>query len=140
MTTPTQLTACAPASRPIRLILRAESLLLLIAVVYAYGQLQASWWWFAAVFLLPDLAMLAYALGPRWGAWAYNCTHSYTGPALLGMLAYVWVPSLWATCCVWLAHIAMDRALGYGLKSSQGFSDTHLGTIGKSRPAVPKPH
>ncbi len=32
---------------------------------------------------------------------------------------------------VWTAHIAMDRALGYGLKLSTGFSDTHLGRIGQ---------
>ncbi len=36
----------------------------------------------------------------------------------------------------------MDRGMGYGLKNSTGFSDTHLGRIGKSRqiPAKsPKP-
>jgi hypothetical protein len=30
---------------------------------------------------------------------------------------------------IWLAHIGIDRALGYGLKYSAGF--THLGRIGK---------
>jgi hypothetical protein len=27
---------------------------------------------------------------------------------------------------VWLAHIGMDRALGYGLKYPSGFTKTHL--------------
>jgi hypothetical protein len=31
---------------------------------------------------------------------------------------------------IWLAHIGIDRALGYGLKYSSGFPFTHLGRIG----------
>jgi hypothetical protein len=31
---------------------------------------------------------------------------------------------------VWIAHIAIDRALVYGLKPSTGLQDTHLGRIG----------
>jgi hypothetical protein len=27
---------------------------------------------------------------------------------------------------IWLAHIGVDRALGYGLKYPDGFKDTHL--------------
>jgi hypothetical protein len=30
---------------------------------------------------------------------------------------------------IWLAHIGMDRMLGYGLKYSGGFKDTHLGRL-----------
>jgi hypothetical protein len=33
---------------------------------------------------------------------------------------------------IWFAHIGCDRALGYGLKYSQGFGYTHLGRIGKA--------
>jgi hypothetical protein len=32
---------------------------------------------------------------------------------------------------VWFAHIGMDRLLGYGLKHTSGFRDTHLGRIGR---------
>ena len=32
---------------------------------------------------------------------------------------------------IWLAHIGFDRALGYGLKYSDGFGFTHLGRIGR---------
>ena len=32
---------------------------------------------------------------------------------------------------IWLAHIGIDRALGYGLKYGAGFTFTHLGRIGK---------
>ena len=32
---------------------------------------------------------------------------------------------------IWLAHVGVDRALGYGLKYGTGFGDTHLGRIGR---------
>ena len=32
---------------------------------------------------------------------------------------------------IWIAHIGMDRMLGYGLKYASGFGDTHLGRIGQ---------
>ena len=32
---------------------------------------------------------------------------------------------------VLFAHVAVDRALGYGLKLPAGFRDTHLGRIGR---------
>ena len=32
---------------------------------------------------------------------------------------------------IWVAHIGADRALGYGLKYSSAFQDTHLGRIGR---------
>ena len=33
---------------------------------------------------------------------------------------------------IWIAHIGMDRMLGYGLKYASGFADTHLGRIGRN--------
>ena len=32
---------------------------------------------------------------------------------------------------LWLAHVGIDRMLGYGLKQAGGFQDTHLGRIGR---------
>jgi hypothetical protein len=34
---------------------------------------------------------------------------------------------------IWLAHIGIDRALGFGLKYSAGFGFTHLGPVGQPR-------
>ena len=36
---------------------------------------------------------------------------------------------------IWFAHIGFDRMLGYGLKHGAGFRFTHLGRIGKDKPA-----
>jgi len=33
---------------------------------------------------------------------------------------------------IWMAHIGIDRALGFGLKYDAGFGFTHLGRIGKA--------
>jgi hypothetical protein len=51
---------------------------------------------------------------------------------LLALLSW-WLalPLLTALAVILLAHIAADRALGYGLKYATGFKDTHLGRIGR---------
>jgi hypothetical protein len=39
---------------------------------------------------------------------------------------------LWLSIAmIWMAHIGIDRALGYGLKYSAGFGFTHMGRIGQ---------
>jgi hypothetical protein len=40
--------------------------------------------------------------------------------------------TLLAIAAVWAAHIGFDRMLGYGLKYSSAFGDTHLGRIGRA--------
>jgi hypothetical protein len=42
-------------------------------------------------------------------------------------------PLVLSLAMIWLAHIGIDRALGYGLKYATGFGFTHLGRIGKDR-------
>jgi hypothetical protein len=44
--------------------------------------------------------------------------------------ALAW-PLALSIAIIWLAHIGFDRALGYGLKYSDGFGFTHLGRIGR---------
>lgn len=109
---------------------RVEGAAVLAAALLAYAWLDASWLLFAALLLLPDLGMLGYLAGPRVGAITYNIVHVYAGPAatiLAGLAGVAWALP---TGVIWLAHIGMDRALGYGLKLPTGFKDTHLGRIG----------
>jgi hypothetical protein len=40
-------------------------------------------------------------------------------------------PLVLSIAMIWMAHIGIDRALGYGLKYSAGFAFTHLGRIGR---------
>jgi hypothetical protein len=36
-----------------------------------------------------------------------------------------------ALALAWIAHIGLDRALGFGLKYATGFNHSHLGRIGR---------
>ena len=111
-----------------RLILRMEGAALLAGCVAGYAVLGGSWWVFAALFLLPDVFMLGYLLDSRRGAALYNLGHSTAVPGLV-IAAGLLMRSDMATAAglVWLAHVGFDRAVGYGLKYSDGFRHTHLG-------------
>jgi len=116
-----------------RLLLRLEALLLGLLCVWLFHRSGASWWLFGSLILAPDLTMLGYLAGPRIGAALYNVGHTLVGP---GLFAAVWLgtqnPLALAIGLIWGAHIAIDRALGYGLKYPSAFGDTHLGAIGKA--------
>jgi hypothetical protein len=91
-----------------------------------------SWWLFAALLLVPDLSMAGYLAGPRLGATVYNLGHTLIWPVILVALAVSGDRPLLASLGgIWLAHIGMDRALGFGLKHPEGFAHTHLGVIGR---------
>jgi hypothetical protein len=116
----------------VRTLLRLEAMALLLAVLALYGQMAGDWWLFAKLVLIPDVSIAAYLFGPRIGAIGYNAFHSTTGPLALGAAGCALnQPIGLAIALIWLAHIGFDRALGYGLKYSTGFSDTHLGRIGR---------
>ncbi len=116
----------------VRTVLRIEGLCVLAASVFAYSKFGAGWGTFFIYFLVPDLSFLGYLAGPRVGAIAYNATHSYIGAVTCLTLSLTGSSPLWlAAGLIWSAHIGFDRALGYGLKYSQGFGYTHLGLIGR---------
>ena len=115
-----------------RLILRAEGLALFLAAVFVFWRLGGSWLVFVVLFLAPDLSFLAYLHSPRLGAAVYNALHATVGPLALFAIGYwsggSFVESL---AMIWLAHVGIDRALGYGLKYATAFNETHLGRIGR---------
>jgi len=121
----------AVSGLPLR-ILRSEGLVLLVAALTTYfAGLDEPWWLVPVLLFVPDAFMVGYAKSSRAGALLYNFAHSYPAPALLGALATIADEPLWqGVALVWLAHIGMDRALGYGLKYETDFKDTHLGRIG----------
>lgn len=109
---------------------RAEGAAVLALALVAYGTTGANWWLFAALVLVPDLSMVGYAAGPRTGALIYNLAHTYSAPAALIAVAFIASqPLVLAAAIVWIAHIALDRMLGYGLKLSGGFKSTDLGSL-----------
>ena len=78
--------ANSPAPRPcaagfasggVRAVLRLEGAAAFAVAVAPYAHAGFSWPLFALLFLAPDLAMLAYLIGPRAGAFVYNLAHTY---------------------------------------------------------------
>ena len=108
-------------------LLRIEGLLLFGAAIALYVDGGFSGLAFALLILAPDLTMVGYAAGPRAGAIAYDIGHFEALPLALGAVGVVADSSLAVQLAlIWLAHIGIDRALGYGLKYESGFKDTHL--------------
>jgi hypothetical protein len=121
------------ANGSVRVLLRLEGLALLAAMVVLYSTRGGPWWLFAVLFLAPDLSFAAYLAGARIGAIVYNAVHVTAAPIVLLMAGLVFDQPLTASIAIiWLAHIGMDRAAGYGLKYPDAFNHTHLGRIGKA--------
>jgi hypothetical protein len=122
------------ATGGVRTVLRLEGLTLFIGMTLLYWVWDGSWWVYALLFLAPDLSFAAYLAGPKPGALAYNAAHSYLAPVALMTFGFATSsPLVLSLAMIWLAHIGIDRALGYGLKYFEGFGFTHLGRIGKPK-------
>ena len=120
----------------VRILLRLEGLALFAAMTALYAICGGSWWIYALLFLVPDLSFLAYLSDAKFGALVYNAAHSYMAPVALMTLGFgLASPLTLSIALIWLAHIGIDRALGYGLKYSAGFGFTHLGRIGRQKDA-----
>lgn len=112
------------------LLLRLEGLAILVAVVLIYGQLGGDWLAFVLLLFVPDVSMLGYVVNARVGAITYNIGHFLALPLMLGLLALAggWLTGV-LLALIWLAHIGLDRLLGYGLKYATEFKATHLGRV-----------
>jgi len=113
-----------------RRLLQLEGLAVLVGSLALYFDAGYGWLLLVVLFLAPDLSMLGYLGGPRTGALTYDVAHTYVGPIALGLVGVLGDLDL-ATqlALIWLAHIGLDRLLGYGLKYPTGFKDTHLGRV-----------
>ena len=124
-----------PPSRTssIALLLRLEGLVVAVATAVLYAHNGMSWWLFAALWLAPDLSMLGYLGRPCRAARIYNAFHTYVGPGVLLLSAYLLhAYTLFPVALIWANHIGVDRLLGFGLKYGNGFGWTHLGLVGKA--------
>jgi uncharacterized protein DUF4260 len=122
------------AQGSVRALLRLEGLAIAAITFVLYARMGASWWPFAAFWLVPDLSMLGYLYRPCWGARIYNAAHTYVLPMVLALFALLSRdPTLLPFALIWMNHISIDRMLGYGLKYSNGFGWTHLGRLGREK-------
>ena len=84
--------------------------------------------WTLALWLVPDLALLAGIsresnehgrLAPR-AVPFYNALHALPGPLALTAVGIATGPLTLALGLVWLSHVSVDRAVGYGLRRPDG--------------------
>lgn len=129
---------CAEAKPSAQVIAwqRGENAVIAVAIFLMVIAVGDPWWVLLVAFLAFDLSALGYLVNQRVGALSYNLVHNYTAPAALtalwaglhfGGVDAGWLMLL-AAC--WGFHVAVDRALGYGLKLGS-FTRTHLGVIGR---------
>lgn len=113
------------------MLLRMEGAVLALVAVALFAHTGTKWWLFALLFLAPDLGLLGYLAGARSGAASYNLTHALVLPVLVGAWGW-WIGSSTsvAVALIWVAHIGVDRMVGYGLKYETDFRDTHLQRVG----------
>ena len=112
------------------ILLRLEGASLLVAAVLLYREHDASWLLFAVLLLAPDISMLGYLAGTRIGAIVYNIAHTTVLPIALGVAGLLAGGDLAvAIALVWLAHIGLNRMIGYGLKYPDAFKSTHLARV-----------
>jgi hypothetical protein len=114
------------------LILRAEQLAILALGIGLWLVNGGPAWLLIPAWLLVDLSMVGYLGGPRLGSITYNAAHNLVLPVvLLGLGWWTGTPWLLLAGAVFVTHVGLDRALGYGLKLPTDFRDTHLGRIGR---------
>ena len=113
-------------------MIKLEEAALFAISLFAFAQLEHSWWLFLALLFLPDLSMLGYLAGPRIGAAIYNIVHHRAIALIIAYLGFsLSNPTMLLAGVILFAHSSMDRVFGYGLKLPDSFQNTHLGKIGK---------
>ena len=149
-TAATILPRTAPAATPatsvgmtngaVREWLRLEGVAAFAAGLALFGASGGNWLFVVPLILLPDVSAVGYLAGPRVGAFTYNLLHNWV-PGLLALGLGTWLawPSVQLAAAILIAHVGMDRALGYGLKLPSSFQDTHLGRIGRTRESGGQP-
>jgi hypothetical protein len=108
-------------------LLRLEGLVLFAAAIALYVREDFSILALVVLFLVPDLSFVGLAAGSRVAAVAYDSVHTYVGPILLASTSVIveWNTGVMLGL-IWLAHIGIDRALGYGLRYPDAFRESHL--------------
>jgi Domain of unknown function (DUF4260) len=110
-----------------RLLLRIEGVILAAAAIAVYLHLDYSVLGLIGLLVVVDLSLLGFLVSPRVGTLTYNLAHTTALPLVLGAIGILTDGSIPVQVALaWLAHIGIDRTLGFGLKYPSAFSDTHL--------------
>lgn len=114
----------------IKKILHLEYGIAFILTLVFYFHLDFSIWLFLVLLFLPDVTMIGYLVNPFYGSIIYNIGHNLLFPlVLVGLAIFLNSEPLVMFALIWLAHIFLDRFLGYGLKYKEAFKATHMQKI-----------
>jgi len=118
-------------------LLKLEEAALFVLCLFLFNQLPFAWWWFPALLLAPDVAMVGYLINPKIGAYVYNLFHHRLTAAAVACYGVASGNVYWQLAAIMLfAHISMDRLMGFGLKYEDSFNHTNLGITGKHKEVV----
>jgi Domain of unknown function (DUF4260) len=113
--------------RVVRFWLHAEGVAAFVAGTLLFFSRGGEALFFLPLLLLPDVGLLGYLRNARIGAFTYDLIHNWAvGIAVLGVGIATSSDALWLTGAILIAHVGMDRAVGYGLKYAAGAKVTHL--------------
>jgi hypothetical protein len=123
-------TALHPSPSLRRLAYAGLAAVLLAGLAYELWAHGTGYWQLAAFGAGPDLALLLGAgaglergqLHPR-AVPVYNLLHRFAGPvALLALVVLAGLGPAWVVAALaWALHLAIDRTVGYGLRTKEGF-------------------
>ena len=118
----------------VRSWLRLEGLAAFGAGLVLYAVNGGDWLWVFPALLLPDLSAAGYLVSSRIGAFTYNLFHNWApGFVVLALALWLGSPGLQIVAAILIAHVGIDRAIGYGLKLPGSFQETHLGRMGRRK-------
>lgn len=118
----------------VRMLLRLEGAAAFVLAVGLYLRSGGSAWLFIPLVLAVDGSMVGYLANPKLGAISYNAFHNWAvGLIVLAIGLLNGNDAITVAGSLLVAHVGMDRMLGYGLKYPTAFTDTHLGRIGRVR-------
>lgn len=113
-------------------LLKLEEFALLLLSIFAFYFTSFDWWYYPAFFLLPDIGMIGYAINTKIGAITYNLFHHRFVSVLVYSIGFHHHNDWFMFAGIILfGHISFDRIMGYGLKYSDSFYNTHLGNLKK---------
>jgi hypothetical protein len=111
----------------VKTLLRLEGFVLLVASLYFYHLSGASWWLFGILLLSPDVFMIGYLKDKAYGAKLYNISHTYVLAFVLIVVGIALDTRIFVSLgLIVMAHVSMDRMLGFGLKYPDSFKNTHM--------------
>ncbi len=119
---------------PMRLLVRLEELGFFLVTIYLFTLLPYPWWVYPLLLFVPDISIMGYMINSTTGAYLYNFLHHRGISMILYAAGMVLDTPLMALAgLILFAHSSLDRVMGYGLKHTEGFHETHLGRIGKKK-------